>query len=176
MSKFTHNIRILAPCAFSFFKHDFGHKENEGAQMCPLKLVTASRKDGFTMKNVFSFCSSLNASLCAAMHSEEVKERQAKMAKVMPFVYGALIVLMFPMVFADGHATEMVEAVVKVAARIVTVVGVILLLVGIVKFAIAHANDSGPDQQKSAMMIATGVVCDILGLTDFLHLPFSSWV
>lgn len=176
MSKFTHNIRILAPCSFSFFKHDFGHKENEGAQMCPLILVTASRKDGLTMRNMFSFCSSLNASLCAAMHSEEVKERQAKMAKVMPFVYGALIVLMFPMVFADGHATEMVEAVVKVAARIVTVVGVILLLVGIVKFAIAHANDSGPDQQKSAMMIATGVVCDILGLTDFLHLPFSSWV
>lgn len=63
---------------------------------------------------------------------------------------------------AQQTAQEMIKAILTVVYNIVTVVGIIFVIVGIVKFAIAYANESGPDQQKAAMMMATGIVLILL--------------
>lgn len=59
-------------------------------------------------------------------------------------------------------AQSMFTMILNIVCTIVIIIGVIFGIMGVVKFAIAHANDQGPDQQKAAIMLATGIVLIIL--------------
>ena len=63
---------------------------------------------------------------------------------------------------ANTLAQTMVGNILIIIYNIVTIVGIIFIIIGLVKFVIAHANEQGPEQQKAAMMMATGVVLVLL--------------
>lgn len=81
-------------------------------------------------------------------------------------VVGA-IYMAFNGALAEGESAleGVVGLLVTIISIICGVVGVIFALIGVVKIAIAHANEDGPAQSKAAMMIATGIVLIILGVT-----------
>ena len=81
------------------------------------------------------------------------------------FLTIGFIIYAFSGAFAAEDATDgvnMINGVVKVVGAIVMIVGALFCVVGIVKIAIAHAENQGPEQQKAAMMLATGIVLCIL--------------
>ena len=94
------------------------------------------------------------------------ESKRIRTARALPYILCMVFILTtcffgaMP-VFADGNipkgATEAFDAIFKVVAIITSIVAILFILVGLVKFITAHANDNGPDQQKAAMMIATGV-------------------
>ena len=69
----------------------------------------------------------------------------------------------FPAAFAANEAESVVRGVIRIMQIITSIVGALFAIIGIVKFAMAHANEDGPAQQKSVMMMATGVVLVLLG-------------
>ena len=85
------------------------------------------------------------------------------------------------MAFCNGETARdtAFTAIFNVLKTITTIVGAIFLIVGIVRFIIAHANEDGPNQQKAAMLIATGIALIIIGpvlsqliqVKDFVQLP-----
>lgn len=86
----------------------------------------------------------------------------------------AVILHCCPFVFADA-TEEMMKSVMKILKIIAMVAGALFLVVGLLKFAISHANEDGPAQQKAIMMMATGVLLMVLGLTVFTE-DFASTV
>ena len=74
--------------------------------------------------------------------------------------------------FAGGKkaAEDAFKIVIKAVRVIGSVSGALFVLVGIIRFVISHANEDGPNQQKAALMIATGValiiVVSIISSTD----------
>lgn len=86
---------------------------------------------------------------------------------------GLLFVLLFFQPASANGGQLALEAVVTIVCKIARVVGVIFIIVGAVKFAISHANEQGAEQQKSIMMMATGIILVviptiILGISDKL--------
>ena len=63
---------------------------------------------------------------------------------------------------ATDTARDLVKDILIIVYNIVRIVGIIFIIIGLVKFVIAHANEQGPEQQKAAMMMATGVVLVLL--------------
>ena len=86
----------------------------------------------------------------------------------------AVILYCCPFVFADA-TEEMMKSVMKILKIIAMVAGALFLVVGLLKFAISHANEDGPAQQKAIMMMATGILLMVLGLTVFTE-SFASTV
>ena len=82
-------------------------------------------------------------------------------------IMSAILMYVFHPVFAGSKGgisgsdiADLVKTVIKV---ICYVVGALFAVIGIVKLAIAHADDSGPEQKKAVMMIATGGALVALG-------------
>ena len=69
---------------------------------------------------------------------------------------------------STAAADQAITIVFNVATYIAMILGVIMLIAGIIKFVVAHTNDSGPDQQKAAQMIAAAIV--LIGLGGVLSL------
>lgn len=69
---------------------------------------------------------------------------------------------------SNTAANSAITIVFNVATYIAMILGVIMLIAGIIKFVVAHTNDSGPDQQKAAQMIAAAIV--LIGLGGVLTL------
>ena len=103
--------------------------------------------------------------------------KQDKKQLVIEMLGIGFLALLFVMLFvqpsfANGGQLAL-EAVVTIVCKIARVVGVIFIIVGAVKFAISHANEQGAEQQKSIMMMATGIILVviptiILGISDKL--------
>ena len=108
---------------------------------------------------------------------------KARIKKCMPYVTVgclALLVLCIPQTAhaadtaaATAAAEAMIEGILKVVKLICNVVGILFAIVGIVKFVIAHANEQGPEQQKAAVMMATGLVLVLLGLLVLDTIPWT---
>ncbi len=82
----------------------------------------------------------------------------------MPYVLFALIIT--AQVFSCGaFATQdaAFSVIFSVGKYIAGVLGVIFIFVGIIRYIIANNNDSGPDMQKAAQMLATGIVLTGIG-------------
>ena len=77
--------------------------------------------------------------------------------------------------FCDA-AESAFNAIFNVLKTITTVIGAIFLIVGIVRFIIAHANEDGPNQQKAAMLIATGIALVIIGPVLSTLIPATSLI
>ena len=65
-------------------------------------------------------------------------------------------------VFASNATGQAFVLVIKAVRVIGSVAGALFVLVGIIRFVIAHANEDGPNQQKAALMIATGIALIIV--------------
>lgn len=79
-----------------------------------------------------------------------------------------IILYCCPFAFAANATTvSMMENVMKILKIIAMVAGALFLVVGLLKFAISHANEDGPAQQKAIMMMATGILLGVIGLTVF---------
>lgn len=95
------------------------------------------------------------------------ESKKVRMARALPYILCMVFILStcflgaMPVFASDGSslkgAKEAFDAIFKVVSIITSIVAILFILVGLVKFITAHANDNGPDQQKAAMMIATGV-------------------
>ena len=95
---------------------------------------------------------------------------QAKVMKYAPYItiVAMIVYLMLSMtVFAENSpndtAKNAFDIVFDVGQSICIVLGVIFLFAGILRYVIAHTNDSGPDMQKAAQMIATGIILTGIG-------------
>lgn len=78
-------------------------------------------------------------------------------------IMAAVGVYTFMPVYAEMKPAELAKLIRTIIRVICFIVGALFMIVGIVKFAISHANEDGPAQQKSIMMMATGVVLIVLG-------------
>ena len=89
---------------------------------------------------------------------------------VMPFIPYIVMGLMIAAcilscgAFANGKQQGVFDIIFKIAKYICGVLGVIFIMVGIMRYVIAHNNESGPDMQKAAQMLATGLVLIALGV------------
>lgn len=84
---------------------------------------------------------------------------------------------LFPVALAasSSQATAVIEALVSVLTLICSVVGAIMALVGFIKVIMAHADSNGPEQNKAAMMIGSGIALILLGpLLKTLNV--ASWI
>lgn len=93
------------------------------------------------------------------------KAEKNKAIKVVSLIMMALMMFgSFALAQGGDNATarEMIWGIVRVVCTIVMIVGVLFCIVGVVKFAIAHAENQGAEQQKAAMMLATGIALIIL--------------
>lgn len=101
-------------------------------------------------------------------------ERQRTAAVIAISVLGAAGLYLFG-TFAMADAGQMIDAVVTIVSRIAQVVGVIFGIVGLLRFVIAHSNENAGDQQKAAMMIATGIILVVVPAI-LTAIPWSSMV
>ena len=97
----------------------------------------------------------------------------SKIKRRLPYIVCVTIMVMqvlgmFAYAGSTAAANAAIEIVFNVATYIAMILGIIMLIAGIIKFVVAHTNDSGPDQQKAAQMIAAAIV--LIGIGAVLTL------
>lgn len=91
--------------------------------------------------------------------SEKKKKAEMFIAKVMPWVFCAMVVciqLTGNIVLAD--ATELMETVLKWIAYLGCFLGVVYFVVGCLHYAAAHSEGDGPAKQKAQGQIAASIM------------------
>lgn len=113
--------------------------------------------------------------------SKEYRRQTFKQVLIASIPYLLLAILLFILlknnmfaIAGEAAAGKAFGLVIKAVRVIGTVAGALFVLVGIIRFVIAHANEDGPNQQKAALMIATGValiiVVSLIGQGDLTEM------
>ena len=90
--------------------------------------------------------------------------KQKIITGLMIMALSAVMLVVFPTALADGEetATTVMNIIHRVLQYVTTIIGVLMLITGIISFVISRQEENGPNEHKSIVKMAVGLILIIL--------------